>query len=432
MKKILIVSYLFAPENAIGAIRPTKIAKYLSKKAYDITVITTSNKQKYDSIFEKDLLEINKIIELDHSDKYKKKFIKKNPESDLLRSSKEKHNKIKFQELRFFKRQLLLFLKSKDFFDQFKNLVKKKEIDISTYDYLYTTYGPVSSTLIGLWLKRKYPQLKWINDFRDPMVVPDTPFFFKNYYKWLQQKSCKKADCIVTISNGCLTQITGDKFREKAFVLTNGFDKEDLSQISDTLHKQKFNFVYTGSLYEGKRDLSTLFEVLKDLINKGKVDIKDIEFNYAGSDFEALEKQAMKFELESIIINHGLLPRNKSIQLQKESIFLVLATWNSDTEEGVLTGKFFEYMLMDKPIIALINGNKADSETKTIINKACIGIAYEQKNHSTDYFQLSSYILGQYDYYKQNNSIYYQPNKEEIEKYNYGNIVDKFESIFLF
>ncbi|MEH7255748.1 hypothetical protein V7111_26940, partial [Neobacillus niacini] len=77
MKKILIVSYLFAPENAIGAIRPTKIAKFLSEKAYDITVITSSNKLKHDSMLEKDLSKLKKVIEVDHSEFYTKRFIKR-------------------------------------------------------------------------------------------------------------------------------------------------------------------------------------------------------------------------------------------------------------------------------------------------------------------------------------------------------------------
>ena len=33
------VSYYFAPQNTIGAVRPTKLAKYLTRMGYDVTVI---------------------------------------------------------------------------------------------------------------------------------------------------------------------------------------------------------------------------------------------------------------------------------------------------------------------------------------------------------------------------------------------------------
>ena len=38
-KRILIVSYYFAPQNVIGAVRPTKLAKYLARMGHEVTVI---------------------------------------------------------------------------------------------------------------------------------------------------------------------------------------------------------------------------------------------------------------------------------------------------------------------------------------------------------------------------------------------------------
>ena len=37
-KRILIISYFFAPQNAMGAVRPTKLAKYLSRMGHEVTV----------------------------------------------------------------------------------------------------------------------------------------------------------------------------------------------------------------------------------------------------------------------------------------------------------------------------------------------------------------------------------------------------------
>ena len=48
MKKVLIVCNHFAPENILGAVRPTKLAKYLNIEGYGITVI--AEKVEYDVI----------------------------------------------------------------------------------------------------------------------------------------------------------------------------------------------------------------------------------------------------------------------------------------------------------------------------------------------------------------------------------------------
>ena len=39
VKTILLISYYFAPQNAIGAVRPTKLAKYLTRMGYEVTVL---------------------------------------------------------------------------------------------------------------------------------------------------------------------------------------------------------------------------------------------------------------------------------------------------------------------------------------------------------------------------------------------------------
>ena len=37
--RILIISHFFAPQNAMGAVRPTKLAKYLSRMGHEVTVL---------------------------------------------------------------------------------------------------------------------------------------------------------------------------------------------------------------------------------------------------------------------------------------------------------------------------------------------------------------------------------------------------------
>ena len=40
-KRVLIVSELFEPMNSIGAVRPSKLAKYLTKRGIEVTVFTS-------------------------------------------------------------------------------------------------------------------------------------------------------------------------------------------------------------------------------------------------------------------------------------------------------------------------------------------------------------------------------------------------------
>ena len=60
--KILIVSYYFAPQNLIGAVRPTKLAKYLARMGHDVTVVCGAGRNgETDPKLENDLQELRDV-----------------------------------------------------------------------------------------------------------------------------------------------------------------------------------------------------------------------------------------------------------------------------------------------------------------------------------------------------------------------------------
>ena len=61
-KRILIVSYYFAPQNLIGAVRPTKLAKYLARMGHEVTVICGAGRDgKIDPTLERDMQELKDV-----------------------------------------------------------------------------------------------------------------------------------------------------------------------------------------------------------------------------------------------------------------------------------------------------------------------------------------------------------------------------------
>ena len=61
-KRILIVSYYFAPQNLIGAVRPTKLAKYLARMGHEVTVICgTGLDGQTDPTLQRDLEELRDV-----------------------------------------------------------------------------------------------------------------------------------------------------------------------------------------------------------------------------------------------------------------------------------------------------------------------------------------------------------------------------------
>lgn len=412
MKRILIISELFYPKNAIGALRPTKIRKYLTEKGYTVDVITKS-------FAEKDSIENGRIWRIDAVA----------DTSVGVTAASRLSDKSLIKELKRAKRTLISIKSSKHYCRDVMRFIDTHPVPISEYNAIFTTFGPVSSVLIGLELKKRYPDIKWLCDFRDPMVVEEVSVFLKPYMRSLQNRACRAADKIIAVSDGYLKRICNGCYAEKSYMIPNGYDPSDMPDIPSEKADGALHFAYVGTLYEGKRKITPLFRALRELADEGKINIEKICFDYAGNDFMFLNEQAKSYNMSEILKNHGKLSRADCLALQKAADFLVLCTWNNRGEEGVFPGKFLEYMLFNKPIIALVDGNLANSEVACVMREGNFGTACETAGGERDYAALKAYIEKQYSLFEQNKSLDFAPSQKVLNRYNYENIIRRIEEL---
>lgn len=412
MKRILIISELFYPKNAIGALRPTKIRKYLTEKGYTVDVITKS-------FSEKDSFENGRIWRIDAV-------------ADTqggVTAAPRSSDKGVIKELKRAKRTLISIKSSKHYCRDVIRFTDTHPVPISEYDAVFTTFGPVSSVFIGLELKKRHPKIKWLCDFRDPMVVEEVSVFLKPYMRALQNMACRAADKIIAVSDGYLKRICNGRYAEKSYMIPNGYDPSDIPDMPSAKTDGILHFVYAGALYEGKRKITPLFRALREIADEGKIDIEKICFDYAGRDFQFLCEQAKIYNLNGIVKNRGMLTRAECLDLQNSADFLVLCTWNNRGEEGVFPGKFLEYMLFSKPIIALVDGNASNSEVASVMKEENVGIACEATGGEKDYAALKAYIERQYCLFEQNKSLDFAPNQKVLNRYHYENIIQRIEEL---
>ncbi|MGE5329459.1 MAG: hypothetical protein ACM3KR_08125 [Deltaproteobacteria bacterium] len=445
MKKILIVSYYYSPGNVMGAVRASKLSKYFNRLGYDVHVVCSdANKLLFmpgeilkDNILESDTIEIKKDI-ISHSNMYKKLanflllFSKKLYKVDNLGIQKKADRGGESKYLKELKKKCIHFLtfvfsliQDYDFMFRARRLFAKRA-HMDRFDVVISTYGPIASHLVGRYVKKNNPDCMWIADFRDPIAQPTNGFLELKVNKKIERSISALADRITAVSHGYLNEILDGKHQYKAQVITNGFDSEDLKYITNPEKESRFSFVYTGTTYAGKRDLSVIFMVLNELINEGKIDKKLVTFRYAGSEQNHIRGLAGRYGLEEIVEAYGFIPRNEALMLQAKSQILLVSTWNESKHQGVLPGKFLEYMMLKKPIIAVINGEVGESEIGKMISEYNMGIYYEAVNMKDDYLKLKDYILMQYNYFLKNGKVLFEGNTCEIDSHNYINITKRF------
>lgn len=437
-KKILIISGYFAPCNAIASIRFTKISKYLKLlKNYEITVIS---KELFDSDIKDPILSENlkyvdnhilvqystlfriAVSNLDKLSLIKRSNIKKQVKNNSVKTSTKTSNLELF--LQNITRRIRYYAEK-----NYAGIAIKKIKNLSTsFDVVISTYGYFSGHIIGNYVKKQNKDVVWIADFRDPVINFCTPSYYLNYFNQYIKKVSKESDIITGVSNSCIYDLQLYA-KEKCHIISNGFDKDDIKYIS--FKKQdKFTFVYTGTMCTGKSDLSAFFRAISELINENKIKNEHIKIIYAGADSKTFYNQILEYNLINIAKINGLIDREKSLEMQLNSDVLLLASWNNVGEEDIITGKFYEYLMINKPIICLVSGNLSNSKLKVMIEKANSGFVFEQANNESDYLNLKGYILKQYTRYLHQLPIEHNPNMEYIQQFDYENITQQFIDLF--
>ncbi|MDR0138855.1 hypothetical protein RFW18_13955 [Metabacillus idriensis] len=450
MKKVLIITTGFAPQNRIGAIRTTKIAKYLVRQGYKVTIITTEllKKDKIDNTLISSELENMKILRIPMSAIFKKtvyklrnKILQEKSGTTIL----VKKNKTFLSFFRGFIIQKGLELyhlaESYSWQKQVKRNLRDSQID-EDFDVLISSYPKYSTHKIALDFyfknKNKNKSLFWIADFRDPMTYEtlNTKFALKKNAK-LQFEICKKANAVTYVTENMVKKLSlGISNNNKFYYLPNGFDEDDLTSLKKSRKSPKnenqgiFKIVYVGSLYGGKRDIRILFKILSQLAKKEKIDITKIKFLYAGKDFESLKKQASQYYLVEILEDLGYVSREESLSIQNDSNLIVVNTWNTEQDQGVIPGKVYECFLLKKPTLAITNGTIPNSELGSMIIKAGLGLAYDTMidNNSNEKL-LEEYIEDLYKCHVENKGFDLDLNNSYINQFNYRGIVKNLEKI---
>lgn len=422
MKRVLIVSYLFEPQNAIGAVRPSKLAKYLSADGYSVDVFTTSEGLNCMGAQNKTY----RII-YDNPINAKSETAKASaPQSD---GAKKKVDSALVHEIKMAYRQMGVLRQGFAFRKKLVEAIREQRISIDDYDCVFTTFGPVGSLLCGMMLKSMKPGIRWINDFRDPMVSDIMPKLFAPYYGYLQNKSISKCDIITTVSHGYKKRMIKKRYEDKCVVIPNGYDDADTSFDQEIQDDGLLTFAYVGALYEGKRDLGELFSMLYSLIESGEIEKEKVKFHYAGGSYEFLMLQAEKYHMEDIIINHGVVSRKESLMIQRQAKILVLSTWNDKGEEGVFPGKLIEYMQMKKPIFSVVNGELPGSEVSETIAKYSLGVSFEEADPASRKNAMA-WLEASIRQYNKTGMIPFEGDVARVDKqYNWKNIVKRFEKM---
>jgi glycosyltransferase involved in cell wall biosynthesis len=358
MKKVLIITYYWPPSGGAGVQRWLKFAKYLPEFGWQPVILTVdpefaSYPQRDESLFAEVnsdcLVYTTKSFELYNL--YKLISGKKEvPYGGFANESKEGL----FQKVSKFLRGNFLLPDPRKGWNKYA--LKKaaeliREFNINT---VVTTSPPHSTQLIGLKLKQKF-NIRWIADLRDPW----TDIYYYNQFNHtalarkvdqnFERKVVENADLLVTVSED-VKRIFAEKSRfpiaKKTVVIPNGFDEEDF-RVSNVPAETRKVITYTGTISEAY-DVDCFLEALSGLNESLK---SNLLIRFVGKVPPSVEKKFRGTGLEVELV--GYVDHSKSIEYLFRSDLLLLVLPKVKNNRGILTGKFFEYLASQKPVLAI-------------------------------------------------------------------------------
>ncbi len=382
MKKVLIITYYWPPSGGAGVQRWLKFAKYLPEFGWQPIILTVD--PEYASYPQRDeslLAEVDpncqvyttKSFELYNL--YKLISGKKDvPYGGFANESKEG---LMQKASKFIRGNFLLPDPRKGWN---KYALKKAEELIREFNIktVVTTSPPHSTQLVGLKLKQKF-NIRWIADLRDPW----TDIYYYNQFKHttLAAKIDKKyelqvienADLLITVSEDVkriFTEKSALPIAEKTVVIPNGFDEEDF-RVSTVSTEVKKIITYSGTISEA-------YDVSGLLISLSKVpeDLKsEILIRFVGKIPPSIAQKFDAIGIETELT--GYVDHTKSIEYLFRSDLLLLVIPKVKNNKGILTGKFFEYLASQKPILAI---GPTDGDLAIIIQETKCGKLFDYSN----------------------------------------------------
>ncbi|MFO7660760.1 MAG: glycosyltransferase [Candidatus Cloacimonadaceae bacterium] len=365
-KRLLLFAYFYPPLGGPAVQRPCKTVKYLTALGWQVDVITIKD-IVYHSRDESLLSECrhHKIFRTASLDPM---FMLNNLQK-LLRLNTDK---LYFQTKSTQKKNLkkLYPIDDKIGWLPFAIQAGKKALLTNRYDAMMVTCGPFSSALAARHIA-KLGKIPFIMDYRDHWTLNNTTqqhggFFYKLLQR-VEQSCLQSATLVLTATDSmkqALTKHFGQYLEAKTMTFYNGWDEADfVNMLRSRQPDGIFRIVYPGTLY-GDRPLAFFLSALQQIHQENPE--ADFEFWLVGNFYAETHQEVENSGVADKVKFIGQQSHQKAIQMMLDADILLLVIGDAK-HDWVVTGKLFEYLRSQRPILALAT---QQSEAAMILREA--------------------------------------------------------------
>lgn len=377
-RNLLLMTYCFPPANIIGAVRPYQIARFFQERGWTVYVVSTADSSIQDT-YSVDCTDIHsfrlqapKIISWLNTPVTSGRTWVENLSSGAARVLKFIIRSLIFPEHYVFLKQ--------QYGDEAQRLSESIKFDLVISSALPFIIHVAAKEFCAK------TSLPWVADNRD--LWASSPyrraFPLRRFFDCCYEKHIlSRANLVVGISNAMIDYYRNSYNFENVLLVMNGFEilaepqNEATSPVLVDSSTFELEIVYAGILYGGIRDPSPLLEA----ISTREQLVKSVSITFYGSEPQQVSMLKKKFP-QCSIKSHARITKNEIIEVYQNASVLLVILGDGAFENGVLTGKFFEYLSFHRPILAIAS---EQSELAMLINQTGIGLASKKSEYIAAY-----------------------------------------------
>ena len=239
-------------------------------------------------------------------------------------------------------------------------------------DILIVSTPPHSWLRIVPWIKNQYPRLPIVIDFRDGWtsrgIFRAKSFIQRHCQDCIEKRVVLSADGLIFVSPG-LKEFYLNKYNNLPYseIVFNGYNESLWNSINGKREKTDFLIEkhrpciikYIGTInFEPSSNSSpiNIFSSLESCLQKGLISSNDFVLSFTGFIFNTEVLDFFPILKPLIKINKPLSPYD-ALKEMKNSDFLLSIYSEKKGAEEVLSGKIFDYLRAEKPILAVTTNN---------------------------------------------------------------------------
>lgn len=376
-KRVLVVAHYFAPKNQIASVRATNFAVGLAREGWQVDVLTVkANRFDPQEMSRLDLgfpiasLEGLEIIErrppveailyhLTLTQIFRMRNFARRLMGEQFGTRRAVRGGVAGSSPHRPPRRSLRSLAigaAESWIDRgFRRVLTRKRGLREDYSAIWTTFGPRHMIETAISISDRYPRARFVMDLRDPIVrTPCLHPSERSRQIHLESLLALRADVLTLVSPHLLSD--PEKFTIPRVVIPNGFE---VGVMTERLafaggEDDRLTIYYGGTIYPAQ-DVTPLAEACSLLLARC-----DVRVQYAGGHFAQFSAPFVELGISHCLEDLGHISRPESLDHMSGAHAVAIFSWNG-AEKGILTGKIFEAIAANVPVVAIVAGEHTSS-----------------------------------------------------------------------